>query len=68
MESTVWKFAMKIIVHSIWKEYRDYNMSFLMLEYVLRNANTHRDLYTFVLLKFDIVENNICIVSFLLVL
>ena len=31
-ESTVWKFTMESIVHSIWKEYRNYNMSLLMAE------------------------------------
>ena len=32
MESRVWKYTMKSIVHSIWKEYGNYNMSLLMPE------------------------------------
>ena len=35
---------------------------------VLRNSSTRRDLHVFALLRFDIVKNSICIVSFLLVL
>ena len=50
----------------IWK-LQNYNM--LMLEQtVLRDTSTHRDLYVFALLRFDIVKNSICIISFLLFL
>ena len=34
----------------------------------LRDSSTRRDLHVFALLRFDIVKNSICIVSFLLVL
>ena len=63
MESMVWKFTMESIVLSIWKEYGNYNVSF----YVIHSSN-RRDLYVFQLLRFDIVKNNMCIISFLLVL
>ena len=32
MESTLQKFTMESIAHSVWKEYGNYNMSFLMPE------------------------------------
>ena len=34
----------------------------------LHNRATSPDLYVYTLLRFDVVENSICIVSFLLVL
>ena len=69
MESTVWKFTMESIVHRIWKVYGNYSMSLLMPEYtVLRDNSTRRNFYIFALLRFDVVRNSICIVSFLLVL
>ena len=37
-------------------------------ENVFRDSSSRRDLYFFTLLRFDIVKNSICIVSFLLVL
>ena len=44
-------------------------MSLLMLELtVLRDSSTRRDLFVFGLLRFDIVKNSICMVSFLFVL
>ena len=60
---------MESIVHRIWKVYGNYSMSLLMPEYtVLRDSSTRRDFYIFALLRFDVVKNSICIVSFLLVL
>ena len=38
------------------------------VEVVLRDTSTRRDLYVFALLKFDVLKNSICIVSFLLAL
>ena len=35
---------------------------------VLGDTSTRRDLYVFVLLRFDIVKDNLCIVFFILVL
>ena len=66
MESTVRKLTMEGIVHSIWKGYGNYMM--MPEKTVLRDTSTHRDLYVFALLRFDIVKNSICIVSFLLTL
>ena len=66
MESTVWKFTMKIIVHSIWREYENYML--MPEQTVLGDTGTRRDLYVFALLRFDIVKDNLCIVFFLLVL
>ena len=44
-------------------------MSLVMPEQtVLRDSSTRRDLYVFVFLRFYVVKNSICIVSFLLVL
>ena len=40
----------------------------MLEETVLRDTSTHRDLYVFALLRFDIVKNSICIISFLLFL
>ena len=69
MESAVWKFTMESIVHNIWKEYGNYNMSLLILELtVLPDTSTRRDLYVFAPLKFDFVKNSVCIVSLLSVL
>ena len=57
---------MESIVHNIWKLYGNYNISLLMTEEtVLRDSSTRRDLYVFVLLRFDVVKNSVCIVSFL---
>ena len=50
---------------SIWKlqyEYADAR------KIILRDSSTRRDLYAFPLLRFDVVKNSICIVSFLSVL
>ena len=49
-------------------KYGNYNMNLLMPETVLRDSSTPRDLYAFVLLRFDTVKSSMCIVSFLLVL
>ena len=69
MESTVWKHTVESVVHSIWKEYGNYNMSLLMPELTgLRENTTHLDWYVLTLLRFDILKNSIPIVSFLLVL
>ena len=69
MESTVWEHTVESVVHSIWKEYGNYNMSLLMPELTgLRENTTHLDWYVLTLLRFDIVKNSIPIVSFLLVL
>ena len=32
MESTAWKYTVESVVHGIWKEYGNYNMSLLMPE------------------------------------
>ena len=69
MESTVWKHTVESIVHSIWKEYGNYNMSLPIPEWTgLRENTTHHDWYVLTLLRFDIVKNSTRIVSFLLVL
>ena len=65
MESTVWKFTMESIVHSIWKVYGNYNMRLLIPEQtLLLDSSTRCDLCIFVLLRFDVVKNSICIFSF----
>ena len=54
-----------LYITKIWK----LNMSLLMPEQtVLRDSSICRDLCVFALLRFIIVENRVCIVSFLLVL
>ena len=60
---------MESIVHNKSKAYGNRNMSLLMPEKnVLRDSSTRRDLNVFALLRFDVVKNSICIVSFFLVL
>ena len=57
MESTVWKFTMESIVHSILKEYGNYNTSLLMPELtVLCDSSAFHDLYVFALLRFVVVK------------
>ena len=51
MESTVWKFTMESIVHSILKQHGNYNMSLLIPEStLLPDTITRRDLHVFALL------------------
>ena len=67
MESTVWKFTVESLVHSISTEHGNYNISLLIPEQtVLCDSSTRRDFYVFALLRFDIVKNSIRNVSFLL--
>ena len=66
MRSTVWKYTVESIVYGIWKEYRNCNMSLLIPKQTgLRDSTTRHHLFVLALLIFDIVENKICIASFL---
>ena len=69
MESTVWKYTMESIVRSIWNEYGNYSMSLLIPEKTgLHDSTTSRHSCVLALLRFDIVKNSMCIITFLLVL
>ena len=69
MESTELKYAVESLVNSTWKEFGNYNLSFLNPEYIgLRDSNARPPFYVIALLRFVILKNSICIVSFLLAL